>query len=135
MQKQKLNYWISLLQDMLNSSIKIASHQYSTIPARSIYVGDFLTVQYIKSRFRIPSDIKKVDEVVFTVGYNVSVDLQDFLLEYRRRQYEMIQQIKCGLSWTAILLTYAPGSNTGNLRWMWLVMRIIFLLFYSPVSQ
>ena len=31
----------------------------------------------------------------------------------------MIQQIKCGLSSTAILHTYAPGSNIGNLHWIW----------------
>ena len=31
----------------------------------------------------------------------------------------MIQHLKCGLSSTAVLLTYTPGSNLGNSHWIW----------------
>lgn len=91
-------------------------HNYSQ-PARS--VGNSLTIEYLKSCLSILTDLHTIDQAVVDAGFHAAIDLQDFLPQDRRRRYDMIQHIKCGLSSAAVLLTYAPGSNIGNSHWVW----------------
>ena len=37
-----------------------------------------------------------------------------------RKRYDVIQQLKDGLLSPAILATYSPGSNVGNILWLWI---------------
>ena len=47
------------------------------------------------------------------------MDLDDLLPRDRRRRYDRIQLLKCGLSFPVVLATYSPGSNVGSLHWLW----------------
>ena len=105
--------------DLLTSKrARITSLHHSDAPARTVANG--LTVDFIKSRHTVPSVLDKFTEAIHEAGTNVPVDLDPLLPGDRRRRYDLIQVLKCGLNSSAVLATYSTGSNIGSLHWLWL---------------
>jgi len=97
---------------------RVSLLHHSSTPARTI--GNSLTVEYLKPCVGVHGDFRAIDQALVTAGFHVPVDLQQML---HQKCYETIQHIKCGLSSAAILLTYSPGSNIGNLHWVWFTQK------------
>ena len=89
----------------------------SSLPART--VGNALTVEYVSSRHAVPTEVDSICAAVSSVGVNVPVDINSLLPGDRCQRYDCIQILKQGMTFPAILATYAPGSNIGNLHWLW----------------
>ena len=65
-----------------NQRSRITSlHNYSQ-PARS--VGNGLTIEYLKSRLSIPTDLHSINQAVVDAGFHVAINLQDILPQDRR---------------------------------------------------
>lgn len=76
---------------------------------------DALSVQYINPGRSEPSELTDISSAL---EFN-TLDLDDLLPKDRRRRYERIQLIKCGLLFPAVLASYSPGSNISSLHWIW----------------
>jgi len=90
-------------------------HQSSS-PARSI--GEDLLVEFLAPRHSVSPEIAIFQEnlvsmllLKLTSFYLVTVD-NDIA--------NLVQQLKNGLLSPAILATYSPGNNIGNIHWLWL---------------
>ena len=89
----------------------------STEPVRQI--SQNLTVMYTKSRVLAPAFLGPISESLKSLGPNAQLDLAKLLPTVRRRRYEWVEALKQGLDIPLIHVTYAPGSNVGNLHWVW----------------
>ena len=90
----------------------------SLSPSRTI--GDNLSVEFLTPRRSLPSDIAAFQEKLERSGSNVAIEINELLPSDRRKRYNLIQCLKNGLLSPAILATYSPGSNIGNIYWLWL---------------
>ena len=89
----------------------------STEPVRQI--SQYLAVMYTKSRVLTPAFLSPISESLKSLGPNAPLELGKLLPTDRRRRYEWVEALKQGLDIPLIHVTYAPGSNIGNLHWVW----------------
>ena len=90
----------------------------SSSPART--VGNNLLVEYLTPRHSLLPDIAAFQEKLEGSGANVTIEIDELLPTDHRKRYDVIQQLKDGLLSPAILATYSPGSNVGNIHWLWI---------------
>jgi len=50
---------------------------------------------------------------------NTPLELRPLLPNDRRRRYEWIQKLEDGLQMPTVYVQYSPGSNIGDLHWIW----------------
>lgn len=89
----------------------------STEPVQQI--SQYLTVMYTKSRVLTPAFLGPISVSLKSLGPNAPLELGRLLPTDRRRRYEWVEALKQGLDIPLVHVTYAPGSNIGNLHWVW----------------
>ena len=105
--------------DILNvKKQKMNALHGSLFPTRT--VADNLLVEFLTPRHSLSSDIVVFQEKLERSGTNVAIEIDELLPSDRRKRYDLIQRLKNGLLSPAILATYSPGSNIGNIHWLWL---------------
>ena len=82
-------------------------------------IGDCLSLHYTGVRNSCPPYLLPVTDSVTRAGLNQPVELGELLPVDRRRRYDWLMEVKKGLSVPLIHLSYSPGSNIGNLTWIW----------------
>ena len=82
--------------------------------------GDNLSVEFLTPRHSLPSDIAAFQEKLERSGFNVAIEINELLPSDHQKRYNLIQCLKNGLLSPAILAMYSPGSNIGNIYWLWL---------------
>ena len=76
-------------------------------------IGDNISVFFTKCRILPPAFLSSISEAVKELDSDTPLK---FLPADRRRRYEWLQVLRMGLD---VPVTYAPGSNIGNLHWIW----------------
>ena len=79
-------------------------------------IGENLTVHFTERRVLLPPFPASISEALKDLGHNAPLELGKLLPSDRRRRYEWLHALKGGLEVLLIHLTYAPGSNVGNLH-------------------
>ena len=82
-------------------------------------MGDSLTVRFTSVRLSPPPWTAPISEAVLAAGPDSPVELDGLLPDDRRRKYDWIVEIKKGLGVSLVHVTYSPGSNLGNITWIW----------------
>ena len=84
-------------------------------------VGNSLSLQLISPRHTPTASLQELSEALEEAGIDSPLSLQDsgLLPQERRKRYEYIEHVKQGLHMPVVLATYSPGSNLGNLHWIW----------------
>ena len=90
----------------------------SLSPTRT--VADNLLVEFLTPRRSLSSDIVVFQEKLERSGTNVAIEIDELLPSDHQKRHDLIQRLKNGLLSPAILATYSPGSNIGNIHWLWL---------------
>ena len=80
-----------------------------------------MSVQLISPCHTPTASLQGLSEALEEAGIDSPLSLQDsgLLPQERRKWYEYIEHIKQGLHMPVVLATYSPGSNLGNLHWIW----------------
>lgn len=82
-------------------------------------ISDSLTVEVLKGSstcFPCLNDLSTALQRMDTY-YHLSVN--EFCPPEAQPRYRFLQQLKCGLNVSIVLLTYSPGNNKGNLHFAW----------------
>ena len=82
-------------------------------------VAENLTVRYTHAGVLPPAYLSPLSDAVVSAGLNVPVEVGRMLPTDRRRRYDWIQELRKGLHVSLVYLTYSPGSNVGNVHWIW----------------
>ena len=82
-------------------------------------VGKNLTVRYTQTRLQPPSYLSPLCDAVVSAGINVPVEIGQMLPADHRRKYDWVEEIRKGLRVPLVHVTYSPGSNIGNIHWIW----------------
>lgn len=82
-------------------------------------IGDSLSVRFTRIHHSPPPYLAPIAKAVAAAGLNVPVELGALLPTERRRRYDWVTDLKRGLQVPLVHLTYSPGSNLGNLFWVW----------------
>ena len=82
-------------------------------------IGDNISVFFTKHRILPPAFLSSISEAIKELDFDTPLELGKFLPADRRRRYEWLQALRMGLDVPLIHVTYAPGSNIGNLHWIW----------------
>lgn len=60
-----------------------------------------------------------ISEAIKEMDFDTPLELGKFLPPDRQKWYEWLQGLRMGLDVPLIHVTDAPGSNVGNLHWIW----------------
>ena len=82
-------------------------------------VAQNLTVSYMDKCHRPSRVLSSISDAITQIEPNIPFDLRPLLPGDRRRRYEWIQTLKLGLEVPIIHVQYSPGSNIGDLHWIW----------------
>ena len=82
-------------------------------------ISENLTVSYTERRVLPPTFLSPISDALKRLDHTTPLELGKLLPTDRRRRYEWLQALKGGLDVPLIHVTYAPGSNIGNLHWVW----------------
>ena len=82
-------------------------------------IANSMTVHYLAARHTLEQCLQDLLSSIEEAGPNVPVSLESFLPSDRRRRYEYVEHVKTGMKMPTVLVTYSPGSNIGNLQWIW----------------
>ena len=82
-------------------------------------IANSMTVQHLAARHTLDQCLQGLSSAIEEAGPNVPVCLENFLPSDRRRRYEYTEHVKAGMNLPTVLVTYSPGGNIGNLRWIW----------------
>ena len=82
-------------------------------------IGENLTVRYTHTRVQPPSYLSPLSDAVMSAGLNVPVEIGQMLPTDRRQKYDWVEEIRKGLRVPLVHVTYSPGSNVGNVHWIW----------------
>ncbi len=63
--------------------------------------------------------MSEISDALDQLEPNTRLDLRVLLPDDRRRRYEWTQALKQGLHVPIVHVQYCPGSNIGNLGWIW----------------
>ena len=66
-----------------------------------------------------PAFLGPISESLKSLGPNAPIDLAKLVPTDWRRRYEWVEALKQGLDIPLMHVTYAPGSNVGNVHWVW----------------
>lgn len=78
-----------------------------------------LSVSYIDKYHRLPPIMSPISDAIKQIEPNTPMNLRPLLPDDRRRRYEWVQTLKHGLDVPIIHVQYSPGSNIGDLHWIW----------------
>lgn len=84
-------------------------------------VDNSMSVQLISPHHTPTASLHVLSEVLEEAGIDSPLSLQDsgLLPQECRKWHEYTEHIKQGLHMPVVLATYSPGSNLGNLHWIW----------------
>ncbi|KAL5496676.1 hypothetical protein EMCRGX_G013014 [Ephydatia muelleri] len=102
---------------LLDKRVRMEAIHSSTEPVRQI--SQNLTVMYTQSRVLAPAFLGPISELLKSLDPNAPIDLAKLVPTDRRRRYEWVEALKQGLDIPLMHVTYAPGSNVGNVHWVW----------------
>ena len=98
-------------------------------------ISENLTVHFTEHRVLLPPFLASISEALKDLGHNAPLELGKLLPSDRRRRYEWLHALKGGLEVPLIHLTYAPGSNVGNLHWIRHVQQLLLMMLCVQLSQ
>ena len=123
--------WLSLKEDVEQLSRSLLSYADLLLDKRARIqfihssnevtrnVAEHLSVSYVDKCQRPSPIISSISNAITQIEPNTPLDLRPLLPDDRRRRYEWIQTLKHGLDVPIIHLQYSPGSNIGDLHWIW----------------
>lgn len=82
-------------------------------------VGENLTVRYTHARVLPPAYFSPLSDAVVSAGLDAPVEIGRILPTDRRRRYDWVEELRKGLCVPLVHVTYSPGSNVGNIHWIW----------------
>lgn len=82
-------------------------------------VGENLTVRYTHARVLPPAYLSLLSDAVVSASLNVPVEIGQMLPTDRRRRYDWVEELRRALHVPLVHVTYSPGSNVGNIHWIW----------------
>ncbi len=106
--------------DQKNKKMKIIHR--SPTPPRELATNLRIHFLYHSEKTTIPPQLHELDELISVKPCYEYVSIVDMLPSDPVRKHRMLNTIlTTGLSVSCIMLVYAPGSNVGNLQFMWRV--------------
>ena len=82
-------------------------------------VGENLTVRYTHACVLPPAYLSPLNDAVVSAGLNVPVEIGRMFPTDHRRRYDWVEELRKGLRVPLVHVTYSPGSNVGNIHWIW----------------
>ena len=123
--------WLALKKDVEQLSRSLASYADHLLDKRtrmhSIYssremtrtIAENLSISYIENCRHPSLALSSISDQIDQMQPNTPLDLRPLLPNDRRRRYEWIQKLKGGLQMLIVHVQYSPGSNIGDLHWIW----------------
>ena len=123
--------WLPLKNDVEQLSRSLASYADLLLDKRAWIqlihslkevtrnVTENLTVSYMDKCHRPSCVLSSISGAITQLEPNIPLDLRPLLPGDRRRRYEWIQTLKQGLEVPIMHVQYSPGSNIGDLHWIW----------------
>ena len=92
-------------------------------------IAENLSISYIGNCRQPSLVLSSISDQINHMQPNTPLDLRPLLPSDRRRRYEWIQKLKDGLQMPIVHVRYSPGSNIGDLHWIWSAqLRILMML-------
>ena len=123
--------WLPLKKDVEQLSRSLASYADLLLDKRARIqfihsskevtrnIAEHLSVSYIDKYHRLSPIMSPISDAITRIEPNTPLDLRPLLPDDRRRRYEWIQTLRRGLDVPIIHVQYSPGSNIGDLHWIW----------------
>lgn len=112
--EQLAHYLASYADLLLAKRVRMDAVHSSTEVVRQI--SENLTVSYTDRHAFTPLCLSPISDALESQDDDTALEFGKFLPTDRRRRYEWLQSLKGGLCVPLIHVTYAPGSNIGNLH-------------------
>ena len=83
------------------------------------HISEYLRVSYTKRRALPPTFLSPVSDAIKRLDHSTPLELGRLLPTDRHQRYGWLQALKGGLDVPLVHVTYAPGSNIGNVQSVW----------------